>query len=301
MADKNPLPKATVNQTIIKLRKLPAGNIHLPLWMFVAGVDKGEVQPCPSMSWLITHPPTGTNIIFDLGLPKDISCLPPAVQQRLKTVMKIEVEKDVSDGLTTLGLDPKTDIDTVIFSHLHYDHIGDPKIFGPSTKYIIGPTASSLITGPKSYPSDPHAHFDSNLLPRDRTRELPPGSDGTFWKPFGPFPAVHDYFQDGSLFVIDAPGHLAGHVNLLVRIGLEEWIYLAGDSCHDVRILKGEMETSFYPDPASSIEGVLKCAHADNEKADAHLDRIRELEKLGVEIVLAHDWKWEKENLGRFD
>jgi hypothetical protein len=30
---------------------------------------------------------------------------------------------------------------------------------------------------------------------------------------------VVDYFGDGSVFIVDAPGHLFGHVNLLARVG----------------------------------------------------------------------------------
>lgn len=42
----------------------------------------------------------------------------------------------------------------MVFSHLHYDHMGDPSRFGPKTEFIIGPDAKSLKTGPKSYPAD---------------------------------------------------------------------------------------------------------------------------------------------------
>jgi glyoxylase-like metal-dependent hydrolase (beta-lactamase superfamily II) len=297
MVDQNTLPVATANQPTILLRQLPAGNIHLPLWMFVKGAEKGEIQPCPSMSWLLTHPPTGTNIVFDLGLPKDVSCLTPAVQERLRTLVTIEVKEDVFAGLAAFGVDAQKEVDTVIFSHLHYDHIGDPKGFGQSCKFIVGPGALSLLEGANSYPSDPHAHFDSNLLPRQRTQELPSESDSAFWQALGPFSSAHDYFKDGSLFVVNAPGHLPGHINLLVRLEADKWIYLAGDSCHDVRILHGEKETSVYPDPSS---GLLKCAHADKELAELHLERVRKLGELGVEIVLAHDWRWDQDNKGRF-
>lgn len=61
-------------------------------------------------------------------------------------------------------------------------------------------------------------------------------------------PDVVDYFGDGSLFIVDAPGHLFGHVNLLARIEEGRWVYLGGDCCHDIRILKGESDVAMYSD-----------------------------------------------------
>lgn len=298
-AQQAPLPKANPVQPTIQLFRLPAGDIHLPLWMFVAGSSKEVVSPCPSMSWLLVHPPTKKRIIFDLGLPKDVSCLTPSVQERLRKIVTINVKEDVFDGLKSLGLDPQSDIDTVCFSHLHYDHIGNPAGFGPETSFIVGPSALSLISGSESYPTNPHSHFDSSLLPLDRTTELPSGTDTAFWRPVGPFPETHDYFGDGSLFIVNSPGHLAGHINLLVRIEVEKWIYLAGDSCHDVRILRGEAKTAVYPDP--DVHGRTKCAHADKNMAEEHLGRVRSLmEEYGVEVVLAHDSQWAEQNKERF-
>jgi glyoxylase-like metal-dependent hydrolase (beta-lactamase superfamily II) len=292
-----PLPKATENQPFIKLTSLSSGTIHLPLWMFVQGAPKEEVQPCPSMSWLLHHSKSGKNIIFDLGLPKDISCFPPAIQSRISSTFKVEVEEDVFDGLKKAGLDPEKDVEAVIFSHLHWDHTGDPKGFGSTCEFIIGPAASTLLTGPRSYPSNPEGHFDSNLFGRAQMKELPDAEDAQFWKPLGPFPETHDYFADGSLFIVNAPGHLTGHLNLLVRLEHSQWMYLAGDSCHDVRILYGEEEISVYDEGHG---GGMQCAHVNKEVAEQHLGRMRKLGDMGVELVLAHDWKWDKENRKRF-
>jgi glyoxylase-like metal-dependent hydrolase (beta-lactamase superfamily II) len=291
------LPKASENQPFLKLTLLPSGIIHLPLYMFVQDAPKDEVQPCPSMSWLIEHSKSNKKIIFDLGLPRDFKAYTPAVQSRIANILKVEVEEDVLDGLGNLGLNPEKDIDAVLFSHLHYDHIGNPKIFGKDCTFVIGPTASSLFTGPNAYPSNPEGHFDSNLFPRAQMKELPGEDDTQFWKPLGPFPETHDYYDDGSLFIINAPGHLAGHINLLVRLEHSQWMYLGGDSCHDVRILNGDKEISVYD---GGDGGPLKCAHVNKEVAEQHLERVRKLRDMGVEVVLAHDWKWDAENRHRF-
>ncbi|KKZ61409.1 hypothetical protein EMCG_03965 [[Emmonsia] crescens] len=157
-----------------------------------------------------------------------------------------------------------TDIDGVIFAHLHYDHVRGPSRFsGPPTKFIIGPgTTEALLSGPNTYPTNKESIFDSNILPRSRTVELPfPSSP--------PFPAAMDYFGDGFVFIVNAPGHLAGYLNLLVRVGTGKRMYLVGDTAHDVRGYKGTRELAAYPDPKKVDH--LTCAHADKEAAHEHM------------------------------
>lgn len=281
------LPEQPSANSKIRLQILSGGYLHLPMKYFVAGSDSNDVRRVPSMSWLLEHEPTGQKVIFDLGIRKDIENYTPAVVERLQSVIKSEVPEDVFTSLAQKHADPQSDIRAVIFSHLHYDHIGDPSKFGPETEFLIGPGAKELLHGADSYPCNAHSHFDSKLLPPDRTVELPAASDGSFWAPLGPFPESHDYFGDQSMYIINAPGHCPGHVNLLLRIGVTRWIFLAGDSTHDIRILNGVGETAVYLDEKT---GRSKCAHHDKELAEIHLQRVQELRKLdNVQVILAHD------------
>ncbi|EEH34490.2 hypothetical protein PAAG_05539 [Paracoccidioides lutzii Pb01] len=95
--------------------------------------------------------------------------------------------------------------------------------------------------------------FDSlekaNIDPKTDIDMLPSSGKSQTWQVLGSLPAAMDYFGDGSVFIIDAPGHLAGHFNLLVRIDSEKWMCLAGDTAHDVRVYKGTRELAVFPDP----------------------------------------------------
>ncbi|KAK2786350.1 hypothetical protein FQN53_006718 [Emmonsiellopsis sp. PD_33] len=298
-----PSPTATCTLTL-----LPAGRIHLQSSHFVSDPIPSDPPTlhCPSMSWLLHHPATNTRLLFDLGLRKDSQNYIPPIAERIRTRVSIDVVEDVYDGLKKAGLDAQKDIDVVIFSHLHYDHVGDPGGFGAGTKFVIGPGAAGLLgDGPRTWPGDEGSIFDSGLLAgraEGRVVELPaPAPEDpeeeekkkeAFWKPLGPFPYAHDYFGDGSVFIINAPGHLLGHINLLVRVGLEKWMYLAGDTAHDVRVYRGTRELAVYPDPKS---GRMVCAHGDQEAAHEHMLRVRRFEEDEggrVEVVLAHDYEW---------
>jgi len=151
-----------------------------------------------------------------------------------------------------------------------------------------------------------HSHFETDLLPTERTIELPlpgqqssqntkielPGIATPQWKPIADFPHAIDVFEDGSLFIVNAPGHLQGHINLLARTGLENWVYLAGDACHDRRLLRGELSIAEW----EKYEKMC-CIYVDKAKTEETLERIRGLEGGGrddqkVEVILAHDREW---------
>jgi glyoxylase-like metal-dependent hydrolase (beta-lactamase superfamily II) len=118
------------------------------------------------------------------------------------------------------------------------------------------------------------------------------------WEPLfaGLLPVTIDVFGDGSLHIVDAPGHLPGHINLLARTAHTEgdggWVYLAGDACHDRRIVRGEKEIGEWRDAG----GHVCCIHADRGRAEETIRRIRSLEEEegnGVEVIFAHDVEWE--------
>jgi hypothetical protein len=54
---------------------------------------------------------------------------------------------------------------------------------------------------------NPESLFSSTALPHERTKFLPLSD---FSLPIGPFPLALDYFGDGSMYVIDAPGLSCG-------------------------------------------------------------------------------------------
>jgi glyoxylase-like metal-dependent hydrolase (beta-lactamase superfamily II) len=159
-------------------------------------------------------------------------------------------------------------------------------------------------------PLYPAEIFNANELPPERTFELPRTSeiDSSVvskqqtchrWQTLGNFPNTIDYFGDGSLYVIDTPGHLLGHINLLARSGPDRWVYLGGDCCHDTRILHGQSGIAMYDDG----RGGQRSVHMNTDAARSSLDRVRDLTAHAgdaVEMVIAHDLEWAKKNEHRF-
>lgn len=196
---------------------------------------------------------------------------------------------------------------------MHWDHVGEPRDF-PKTTFVVGHGSLDVLHSRCSSLRGGHSFFEEDLLPVGRTIELsaptnlsrtsdqamPPEGVPNFsrdWKPHASLPRTLDLFNDGSVYIVDAPGHLPGHINLLVQTSHGK-VYLGGDACHDRRLLTGEKEIGEWED----AHGNTCCIHADRAAAEATIEQIRQLEKDGVEIIFSHDVEWESNpsNRGRF-
>ncbi|KAI1432264.1 hypothetical protein GGR50DRAFT_707070 [Xylaria sp. CBS 124048] len=348
---------------------LDAGHITLRDALYVTDVDDDAHSTMPTLCFLVRHPSrdgaTVTNLLFDLGMKRDVSTYPPG--------MRGMVERDVERGLMTISPDcgeslrrgaggghehegegqgegeedlltPERDVDFVILSHVHWDHTGTPADFARAV-FIVGAGSLHLVANGAA-PYNPAREFNADELPLSRTVELPPAYDaavesvGEFsayyagvqtplptttaigmealpgsrrgevpltWIPFAGFNATIDFFGDGSVYIVDCPGHLYGHVNLLVCTGRGKYVYLGGDCCHDGRILTGERGVAEYVDE----RGEMRSAHVNTRLARESLKRIRECRaslqreeeegvEVEVEVVIAHDKGWRERNRHRF-
>jgi glyoxylase-like metal-dependent hydrolase (beta-lactamase superfamily II) len=314
------LPAAAQDQTYVTISALEAGQLTLPEKLFVTDADPERRATVPSLAFLIQHPSHTDsskieNIVFDLGLKRDFAGYREAQQHHIAQRQPTTVSPDAADSLRKGGLDPK-DVDTVILSHVHWDHVGTPGDFS-NADFVVGSGTIHLLANGGG-PHYPASIFNPDELPAERTRELPPvrqeDIENTYarqsthvWFPLAGFPAAVDFYNDGSVYIIDAPGHLIGHVNLLARIGPKKWVYLGGDCCHDPRILNGEKRIALYDDG----KGGLRSVHADTDQAEQTVKSIARFLKEGnvrmegdgevqVEVVVAHDGGWAARNGERF-
>jgi metal-dependent hydrolase (beta-lactamase superfamily II) len=99
----------------------------------------------PCFSFLIEHP-SRKPILFDLGIRKDWHVL-PQYQKWVDLKWSINVEKDVATILKENDVDVAGGaIDSIIWSHHHWDHVGDPSTFPHSTALVVGPGKHLLTT-----------------------------------------------------------------------------------------------------------------------------------------------------------
>lgn len=305
--------------TTVTASALHGGTFTLPLHLFIADAAESDRSLVPSLCFLLVHRAAGgggpqTNIVFDLGLRRNTQDYIPPIRDHLHTRQPMNTLLDARQSLIIGGVQPP-DISHVIISHVHWDHTGTPADY-PQAQFWVGRGALDVLAhGLGGHLG--HQHFESQLFEGLHVKEFPSpptaegknssgnagnsNGNGNGWEKVGDF-WMYDFQGDGSIYVVDAPGHLPGHINLLARVGDRRWIYLVGDACHDQRLLTGEKEIAEWTDDA----GRFCCIHTNKKEAEATLAKIRDLQaaadKTGVhlEVILAHGMGWAEANPGAF-
>ncbi|KAF1991025.1 hypothetical protein K402DRAFT_368804 [Aulographum hederae CBS 113979] len=221
---------------------------------FIEPVQKGHEQlNLYVAAFLIEHPPSGRKIMFDLGVRKDYWKLPAGLQKRLGFIIPgLRVDRDATEILEEKGVG-LGDISSVIWSHYHWDHTGSMELFPSSTELVVGP---GFKTSPILLPGFPHNADSPINAAAIQERKLTEIGDDGFQLEIGGFRA-HDFFEDGSFYLLDTPGHCVGHMCGLARTTGgpgSTFVLLGGDICHFPGVFRPYAKT---PLPDTIPDGLL--------------------------------------------
>ena len=182
----------------------------------------------------------------------------------IKGTTQVETPKNISEILdsdtTGVGVMSK-DVEAIIWSHNHFDHIGDPSTFPPSTDLVVGPGFKKHYW--PGYPTDPESGLlDSDARGRNfREISIPKGGNGPN---IGRFDAM-DFFGDGSFYLLDAPGHAIGHICGFARVtsSPDSFVFMGADACHHVGLFR---PTQYVPLPTEILPSPLENSRAGRAK-----------------------------------
>ncbi|KAI0275159.1 metallo-beta-lactamase superfamily protein [Gloeopeniophorella convolvens] len=205
----------TVNLSVIDTTRLEnlAGQELLPI------VPGNTILRFPSFSFLIQSEHTGQNVLWDLAIPKDHEVMyPPIVLAQIEELgSNFTVTADVSEVLTENGVALES-INSIFWSHHHFDHWGNPALPGFEADF------------PPGYPTNQSGQVPDSAFAGRTVRELDFNTTDVIQ--IGQFAAL-DYWKDGSFFILKAPGHTSDHMVALVRTTSDSFVLLAADSGHN--------------------------------------------------------------------
>ena len=101
----------------------------------------------PVAAWLIEG--AQSTILIDTGLGDVAEVAGLQRQHGSDTLVRRSAGQDLVAGLAQHGLSPE-DVDTVILTHLHYDHIGNDDLF-TRARFVVQQQELDLAREPKPY------------------------------------------------------------------------------------------------------------------------------------------------------
>jgi N-acyl homoserine lactone hydrolase len=162
------------------------------------GAYAGRTLEMPVPCFLIRHP--DGDLMWDTGMSPTRTDLGEWATPGASLVEQLRV----------LGVTP-ADVQFLCLSHGHWDHSGNAGLFAATT-WIVNPDERAAMFDDEHRASP--AMDDYGALEAADTRLI---SDD------------HDVFGDGSVLIVQAPGHTPGHTVLVVRLAEAGPILLSGD------------------------------------------------------------------------
>lgn len=172
--------------------------------------DPVWLNPLPIYAFLIEHP--DGRFLVDTGdsarnsEPGYFPWWHPFFQ--FEVSVNVAPEEEVGPQLKAMGINPASDLEAVLMTHLHHDHAGGLAHFPHSriivpregwnfSRGVIGKLAGCL---PQRWPP----WFKPELIDLEGPA-------------IGPFDCSHSITRDGRISFVPTPGHLKGHVSVVIK------------------------------------------------------------------------------------
>ena len=211
----------------------------------------GQSKTLTDSCYLIKH--NDKLMLWDTGLPEKL-----LNAKFTKDAMSPRLNRTLIDQLNQINIKPD-DIDMVGISHYHFDHTGQAAMF-PKAKLLIGENDLAVL---KQTP--PPSGIDAAPL-------SPWLKDGSHIESVS---GDRDVFGDGSVIMVNTPGHTPGSHSLLVRLPKFGPVLLSGDTVHFNEQVTNNNVPPFNTDRAQSL---------------ASMDRLYGIQKaLPATLIIQHE------------
>lgn len=241
-----PAASGTSRAPDLELWRLDCGEIqNAPIgWFSDTYAYEGVQRTLTDSCYLIRN--GNRYLLWDTGFA-------PAVPGEPAGMMNVRRGPALTEQLRRIRVRPEQ-VTFVGVSHIHDDHIGQAKDFPRATLLIGTEDLEDVRTGESARHFAPWISGGSAAQAVDRD---------------------HDVFGDGSVVMLDMPGHTRGHHSLLVRLPGMGPVLLSGDQFHFIENMASNGVPSFNRDRADTL---------------ASSDRFRAIQRnLNATVIIQHE------------
>jgi 4-pyridoxolactonase len=202
-------------------------------------IDTGTPVRFPVYSVLVDHP--DALILYDTGYDLD----------HVNKVLPFELpeqtpEQTIPAQLALCGYKPE-DVDIVVNSHFHFDHVGGNKFLTSATTLVH---TAELRQAKVPEPFERLGYSDLSF-------DFP----GVKYKPIS-----GDYEIVPGVTLFETPGHTVGHYSMLVELQNENSMLFCGDAAYTRTTLEKEWIAGFHLDPAKSVQAIRRLNYLGRTK-----------------------------------
>ncbi|WP_109508100.1 MBL fold metallo-hydrolase [Nocardioides speluncae] len=226
----------------------------------------------PSLAAAIKHPTEGW-VMFDTGYSQHFFDATARMPERLyRTLLPVHLDTSIAAELGRIGAEPE-EVRRVVVSHFHGDHVAGLRDL-PNARISAGRAGLEQVTSlrgisavrhgllPAMLPEDVKSRFDAV---EERTAVSVDGLTG--W----------DLVGDRSLVAVDLPGHMPGHIGLLLTVADGPHgggqVLLAGDAAWSSRAIRdlqppARPVAAMFDDPGAARSTLSSLHRLDADHAD---------------------------------
>jgi len=215
--------------------------------VFSSTGDYAKQERTLSGSCFLVRHPKG-DLLWDTGLSADLVGGKPLVNG----VFTLTMAKTLPQQLAEIGMTPQ-DVEYVSISHSHFDHVGQLSTFKTSTWLAQEREVNQMFASKES---------------RKEFAAL------TTFKP-KLFSGDLDVFGDGSVVILDTPGHTHGHTALQLMLPKTGPVLLSGDLYHQAT--------------SRDLKRVPRF-NSDEPQTRVSMTRFEKIaKKLGAKVIIQHE------------
>ncbi|KAI1080436.1 Metallo-hydrolase/oxidoreductase [Whalleya microplaca] len=239
------------------MKNQPLSNRNVTMRRLRAMTDPNWSSDLPIGVFLISHP--NGPILFDTG---ESPCFNDpgfhAFYSPIKMFSRINISKKdgVVQQLRAHGVEPQS-LQAIVLSHLHGDHAGGLEDIAKEA-----PDVPVYVSADhwKAFGNSPFTATMAGCNPQRWPRDFSPRLLANTDEAVGPWGKSSKITADGRILAVDTPGHVPGHISLVVYgdndDGTRTTYFLPGDATYGLDVLDLEEPDGINDDPVTALRSL---------------------------------------------